>query len=47
MDKELNKHFSKDCIQMDNKLNITHNSENANQSQNEIQPHTRMALIKK
>ena len=47
MGKGLNTHLSKDYIQMDNKLNIIHHLENANQSQNEIQPHSRMALTKK
>ena len=43
--KELNRHFSKEDIQMANKLhekmlNITHYQRNANQNHNEISPHT-------
>ena len=42
--KELNRHFSKEDIQMTNKhenmLNITHYQRNANQNHNEIPSHT-------
>ena len=42
--KELNRHFSKENIQMDNKqvkkmLNITHYQRNANQNHNEVPSH--------
>ena len=36
-DKELNRHFSKEDIQM---LNITHYQRNANQNHNEVPSHT-------
>ena len=42
--KELNRHFSKEYIQMANKhrkmLNITHYQRNANQNHNEVSSHT-------
>ena len=43
-EKDLNRHFSKEDIQMAKKrekmLNIAHYSRNANQNYNEISPHT-------
>jgi len=37
--KELNRHFSKEDIQMASKLNITHYQRNANQNHSEIPSH--------
>ena len=38
--KELNRHFSKEDIQMANKLNITHYERKANQNHNEVPSHS-------
>ena len=49
--KELNRHFSKEDMQMANEhekmLNIIHYQRNANQNHNEVPFHTRMAAIQK
>ena len=37
--KELNRHFSKEDIQMANKLNITHYERKANQNHNKVPSH--------